>query len=125
MPVSRDEAAIRAVIAEWFEASIAGETARVLPLMAEDAVFYRAGHEPMRGRAAFAAEGGVRAPAQMEAGHEIEEIEIRDGFAWVVNRLDIRAGGRHLKGRSMAIFRKETNGAWVLLRDANMLAPAG
>ena len=45
-----DERAIRDLIATWLEASKAGDTEKVLSLMADDVVFLVTGHPPMRGR---------------------------------------------------------------------------
>ena len=47
-----DEAAVRAVIDTWHRATSASDLARVLPLMAEDAIFLAPERQPMRGRAA-------------------------------------------------------------------------
>ena len=53
--MNRDEQAIRDLVATWLEASSAGDTARVLQLMADDVVFLGAGRPSMRGKDAFAA----------------------------------------------------------------------
>src|SRR2546428_14081492 len=50
-----DEQAIRQLVATWLSASKAGDTEKVLSLMADDVVFLIPGQPPMRGRAAFAA----------------------------------------------------------------------
>ncbi len=49
-----DEEAIRQLIAAWLSASKAGDTEKVLSLMADDVVFLVPGRPPMRGKSAFA-----------------------------------------------------------------------
>src|SRR5437879_13061389 len=46
-----DEQAIRQLVATWLSASKAGDTEKVLSLMADDVVFLVPGQPPMRGRA--------------------------------------------------------------------------
>ncbi len=48
--MTTDEQAIRDLISTWLAASAAGDTERVLSLMADDAVFLMPGQEPMRGK---------------------------------------------------------------------------
>ena len=49
-----DERAIRELVATWMQASQAGDTATVLSLMTNDAIFPVPGREPV-GKEAFAA----------------------------------------------------------------------
>ena len=53
--MTSDEQAIRQLVTTWMEATKRGDTATVLSLMTDDAVFLIAGREPMFGKAAFAA----------------------------------------------------------------------
>ena len=45
-----DERAIRDLVAAWMKASQAGDTAKVLSLMADDAIFQVPGREPSASR---------------------------------------------------------------------------
>jgi uncharacterized protein (TIGR02246 family) len=128
--MDRDEQAIRAVIATWMEATAAGDLARVLALMDDDVVFLGAGRPPMRGTDGFAAankamEGRVR----VEGAADIREIRVFGDWAYVWNQLKVTMrpldGGTptHLGGPALSVFRKKSDGAWVIYRDANMITP--
>jgi uncharacterized protein (TIGR02246 family) len=100
--------------------------------MDEDAVFLRAGHPLMRGRDAFASQfQEVVKQARIEAGSEIQEIEISGDLAYCWNQLTVTVtplkGGEPMRrsGPVLTIFRKKEDGRWVLSRDANLLAEAG
>jgi len=130
--MDRDEQAIRSVIATWMEASAAGDLERVLALMDDDVVFLGAGRPPMRGKNGFAAankamEGRVR----VEGTAEIQEIRVSGDWAYVWNQLKVTMrpldGGTptHLSGPALSVFRKKSDGAWLIYRDANMISPQG
>jgi uncharacterized protein (TIGR02246 family) len=126
---SDDEAAIRAVVETWHRATSAGDIARVLPLMAEDALFLVPERLPMRGRAAF--ERGLKellATHTIASSGEVREVEVSGNLAYswaelnvTVTPLDGGPPNTH-SGPTLSIFRKQLDGRWVLLRDANMLA---
>jgi len=127
--ISSDEQQIRDLIATWLRASKAGDLPTVLNLMAEDVVFLMPGCPPMRGREAFAAasraaEGKVRLD---DAKSEVQEIHIFGNFAYCWTNLAIsmtplpNGTPKHRSGCTLSILRKEPQGNWVLLRDANML----
>lgn len=129
--MNADEQAIRTLVAEWHRATAIGDVDSVLRLMAEDAVFLVAGKPPMRGRLAF--EKGLRG---LLAGHriastaEVQEIEISGDLAYCWSTLNVEitatsgAGKTVRSGSSLSIMRKQSTGAWVLVRDANLLAAA-
>jgi uncharacterized protein (TIGR02246 family) len=126
-----DESAIRSLIARWHSATAAGDVATVLSLMADDVVFLVAGQPPMRGRAAF-----ERSLRELLAGHRIESAgDVQEvvasgdlAYSWVL--LSVRivplAGGDATTraGHAMSILRRQANGSWLVIRDANMLGPA-
>ena len=126
---SDDRAAIRAVVETWHRATSAGELAGVLPLMAEDAVFLTAGREPMRGRDSF-----ERALATLLQTHtiastgEVREVEVSGDLAYAWTDLTVtvteRSGKPSMRrsGPALSVFRKQPDGRWLLVRDANMLA---
>jgi uncharacterized protein (TIGR02246 family) len=122
-----DELAIRQLVATWISASKAGDTQKVLSLMADDVVFLVPGQPPMRKRD-FAAGQAALAQLEFEAKSDIQEIEITGDRAYVWTRLAVtmtpKGGGASVKraGHTLSILRKQ-NGAWVIYRDANLLAP--
>jgi uncharacterized protein (TIGR02246 family) len=124
-----DEQAIRQVIATWMAASKAGDDAAVLECMTEDAVFLVAGHEPMRGRAGFAAAQGGAKAFDIDGTSEVVELSVSGDWAWAWTRLSVsmtpKAGGptNRRAGYTLSIFRRE-GGRWRLHRDANLIAPA-
>jgi uncharacterized protein (TIGR02246 family) len=129
--VNQDQQAIREVLALWHRATAAGDVNTVLKLMAEDVVFLVAGHPPMRGRAAF--EQGLRtllAQHQIESTGEIQEVEVSGDLAYAWSMLTVRivplAGGNATirTGNALSILRKQGDGSWVVVRDANLLSAA-
>ena len=129
--MNQDQQAIREVLALWHRATAAGDVNTVLKLMAEDVVFLVAGHPPMRGRAAF--EQGLRtllAQHQIESTGEIQEVEVSGDLAYAWSMLTVRivplAGGNATirTGNALSILRKQGDGSWVVVRDANLLSAA-
>ena len=129
--MSPDEQAIRNVVALWHRATAAGDVETVLGLMAEDVVFLVAGYPPMRGRVAF--ERGLRgllAQHCIESTSDVQEVEVSGSLAYCWNSLTVRvvplAGGPAMvrTGNALSILRKQPNGSWVVVRDANMLVLA-
>ena len=123
-----DEQAIRDLVLLWHKATAAGDVDTVLSLMAEDVVFLGAGRPPMRGRSSF--ENGLRkllATHRIESTGEVQEIEVSGDLAYCWTELTIRivpqAGGDAATraGSALSILRKQAAGAWVVVRDANML----
>lgn len=125
--MQNDEQEIRDLVTVWLSASKAGDTDRVLSLMAEDAVFLRPGQPPMRGKAAFAATQSALADIDLEASGEIQEIKVFGEWAYLWNKLTIvmtpRNGGPPVKrsGDTLSILQKQKD-SWVIFRDANLLA---
>lgn len=129
--MDRDQQAIREVLALWHRATAAGDVNTVLNLMAEDVVFLVPGHPPMRGRGAF--EQGLRAllaQHQIESTGEIQEVEVSGDLAYAWSMLTVRivplAGGNATirTGNALSILRKQGDGSWVVVRDANLLSAA-
>jgi uncharacterized protein (TIGR02246 family) len=129
--MQNDEQAIREVVATWMSATKAGDIDTVLGLMADDAVFLRAGHPPMIGKDAYAAMARPQAGQAMpefDGRSDIQEIQVSGDWAFLWSKLTVTVrppGGAppltHA-GYTLTIFRKQ-NGRWVLARDANMLSP--
>jgi uncharacterized protein (TIGR02246 family) len=123
-----DEQAIRNLVTTWMSASAAGDRDRVLELMADDVVFLVSGRSPIRGKAAFAAAQDALKGARIEAASDIQEVRIFGDWAYCWNHLAIEVyrpgGGVPVKraGPVLSILRKLSDGRWVIVRDANMLA---
>jgi uncharacterized protein (TIGR02246 family) len=126
--MSNDEQAIRDLVATWLSASKAGDTQKVLSLMADDVVFLMPGREPMRGRSAFAAtQPALQQQFDFDAISDIQEIKVLGEWAYVWTKLSVvmtpKTGGTPVKrvGNTLSILKKQA-GTWVIFRDANMLA---
>jgi uncharacterized protein (TIGR02246 family) len=123
--VPDEEQQIRNLISTWIAASEAGETERVLKLIAEDAVFLTPGAPPMRKSDFAAAQAGLK-QVRLRIRSEIQEIRIMGEWAYCWNRLEVvmtpRGGGAAVRrsGNSLVILQKHS-GSWLLLRDANMV----
>jgi uncharacterized protein (TIGR02246 family) len=123
--MTEDERAIRALIATWIAASKAGDLETVLGLMAEDVVFM----VPSRafGRGEFVAAFQGMKGMDFEARSEVLEIEVLGNTAWCRTHLSVTMAPPNAKpvkraGHTLSILRKNADGAWVIARDANMLA---
>src|SRR5262245_845731 len=87
-PMTDDERAIRGLISTWMNASQAGDTAKVLSLMTDDAVFMVAGREPF-GKEAFAAASEGMKNIRIEGTSNIREIKVLGDWAYLRNYLTI------------------------------------
>ena len=127
--MTRDELAISRLVAQWHSATAAGDVDAVLGLMAEDVVFLVAGQPPMKGRGNF--EKGLRtllSTHRLESTSDIQEIYVSGdlGYCWSV--LSVRviplSGGDGMErtGSALSILRKQASGAWLVVRDANLLS---
>ncbi|WP_042270420.1 SgcJ/EcaC family oxidoreductase [Paraburkholderia heleia] len=123
-----DERAIRELVQTWMEASRAGDTAKVLNLMADDVVFTVPGQEPF-GKAAFAAASQAQQAMRIEGTAEIVELQVLGDWAFLRNRIDISimppgaTQPMRRAGYTLTLVRKDASGRWLLARDANLVAP--
>jgi uncharacterized protein (TIGR02246 family) len=111
------------------QASRAGDTATVLSLMTEDAVFMVPGREPF-GRAAFEAASTAMAGARLDGSNEVVELQVRGDWAFSRNRIDLVVtppSGEPVRraGYTLTLYRKEADGRWRLMRDAHLLTVKG
>ena len=126
--VGPDERSIREVHSAWIDAVNAGDLARLLTLMAEDAVFLNPGQAPS-GQDGFSA--GFSAAHQRARIHcisELEEVVVVGDVAYTRSRdslslIPADSEEARLAGHRMTIYRKQPDGRWVLARDAHTLAP--
>ena len=124
--MSDDERAIRSLIETWIAASQHGDLDTVLSLMADDIVFMTPGRDPF-GKKVFAEAFGAMKGIVMTGVSEVKEIGIVGSWAWCRTHLAITVtppGGKATRrsGYILSVLRKEPNGAWVIARDANLLA---
>lgn len=126
-----DEQAIRQLVHDWMAGTMENDVPRVAALMAEDAVFLVAGQPPMRGRKVFL-EGlkGMLSQVNFQGSSDIQEIYVSGDLAYCWNQLTVRvtpkSGGpaKQRTGYALSILRKQSDGKWILTRDANLLGPA-
>ena len=126
-----DEQAIRHLVAQWHRATAAGDVDTVLGLMAEDVVFLVAGKPQMKGRGTF--EKGLRGllkSHRVESSGDVQEVRVSGDLAYCWTSLTVRmtplsgGGAVERSGSALSILRKQANGSWVVVRDANLLPPA-
>ena len=123
-----DERAIRELIQTWLAASQKGDLQTVLGLMSDDVIFMVPGLDPF-GKEAFAASFKTLTGVRFEMSSEIKEIKLLGDWAYLRNYLEVtmtpRDGGASVRrsGYTLTILRKESDGRWLLARDANLLAP--
>ena len=120
-----DERAIRDLVETWMHASQAGDTAKVLSLMADDVIFQVPGREPF-GKEAFANMSQGMKGVRMEGTSDIRELRVLGDWAYLRNHIAITmmpTGGKPMKraGYTLTILRKDADGRWLLSRDANLL----
>lgn len=126
-----DEAGIRALIERWHGATARGDVDAVLALMAEDVEFFVAGRDPMKGRDAFAAGlRGLLKTHRIVSSGDVREVQVSGDLAFAVSLLTVRiiaasAGEETVRsGYALSVFRRQADGGWLLIRDANLL-PSG
>ena len=120
-----DERAIRQVIETWMRASREGDTQTVLSLMTEDAVFMVPGRPPF-GREGFEQASSAMAGMRLDGTSEIVELQVQGDWAFSRNHIDLTVtppSGEPVRrsGYTLTLYRKEADGRWRLMRDANLL----
>jgi len=123
--MSKDELAIRDLVSTWMSASQNGDTKAVLGLIADDVVFMVPGREPF-GLQEFADASDAMRNTRMRGKSEIVELQLLGGWAFVRNHVTVTLtppGGKPVKkaGYTLTILRKDPDGKWRLVRDANLV----
>ena len=124
--MSPDERAIRDLVDTWMKATRAGDTATVLSLMSDDVIFTVPGREPF-GKEAFAASSQSMKGFRLEGSADIRELRVLGDWAYLRNFIEITVtppGGAAVRrsGYTLTILRKESDGRWRLMRDANLVS---
>ena len=123
--MSNDERAIRALVDRWMAATRAGDVATVLSLMSDDVIFMVPGRKPF-GKADFAAASQRMTGLHIDGRADIQELQILGDWAYLRNYIEITVTGdaapaAQRAGYTLTIFRKTTDGRWLLTRDANLV----
>lgn len=124
-----DQQEIHALHSTWIDAVNAGDLARLLALMVEDAVFLNPGNAPL-GRDGFSSNfQAARQQFRFCCVSELEEVVVAGDFAFTRSRdtLSIAAHNdeeeTHFAGYRMTIYRRHSQSGWLLARDAHTLSP--
>src|SRR5262245_25105034 len=126
--MANDEQAIRDLVATWMRASLAGDISQVLKLMADDVVFLTPGREAFGRKEFEAGFKGMQSQVRVDGNNDIQEIRVSGDMAYCWSKLTVNitplSGGepKQRKGYALSILRKKSDGAWVIARDANLLA---
>jgi uncharacterized protein (TIGR02246 family) len=129
--LQNDESEIRALVATWMTATRTGDVDAVLSLIADDVVFLVPGRPPMHKEEFVAVTRAQATPGgpRIEGSSDIQEIRIVGDWAFMWTRLAISVtppdGSPPMQrdGHTLSVLNKR-DGRWVLVRDANLLAPA-
>ena len=125
-----DELAIRNLVAQWHNATAAGDVEAVLRIMAEDVVFLVTDQPPMNRGMIESRLRYLLTLYRVESTSEIQEIEVSGNLAYCSTVLTVRvipvSGGKLVvrTGSTLSVFRKQANKPWVVVRDANFLVLA-
>lgn len=122
---SDDEQAIRELVDTWMDATEAGDTATVLDLMTDDAVFTVPGQEPF-GKEAFEAASKEMQGVEIRGTSDIRELEVLGDWAYLRNYIEMTmtppdGDSERRSGYTLTILRRESDGQWRLARDANLV----
>jgi uncharacterized protein (TIGR02246 family) len=123
--MTEEERAIRELVATWMRASASGDVDTVLSLMADDVIFMVPGREPF-GKDAFRTASEAMKNSRLTGSSDIREVNVLGDWACIRNYIEItiasREGGvMRRKGYTLSI-RKQSDGKWLLWRDAHLLA---
>jgi uncharacterized protein (TIGR02246 family) len=124
--MQNDEAAIRAVVEEWLDATRRGDVDTVLGLMSDDVIFMVPGKEPF-GKEEFAGTNKSMGGFEVDGKSDIKEIKVVGDWAYMRNYLVVNVKPPNgepmtMSGYTLTIFEKNADGKWVVTRDANMVA---
>lgn len=128
--MTADEQAVRDLVGRWHAATTAADIDTVLGLMSDDVVFLVAGQPPMRGRATFErALRGLLTTHRIDSSSDVQDVSVSGDLAYCWTALTVnitpRAGGEVAvrAGHGLSVLRRQADGRWVVVRDANLLGP--
>lgn len=124
-----DEEQIRDTIDRWLAATKAGDAEALASMLDDDVLFV------VPGRASFGKQEFFAVPPtppfRFDSNVEVLEVVVNGDWALTRVQLDLEivpaegAETLELAGPTLSVWRRTTNGDWVIWRDANMVAPAG
>ena len=120
-----DEQKIREVHSTWIAAVNAGDLARLLALMTDDAVFLNPGKAPFDPKGFSPNFLDAHQRLLIDCTSELEEVVVvgEVAYTWSRDALSVtpRAGGEatRLAGYRMTVYRRQPDGRWLLARDAH------
>lgn len=124
-----DEQPIRELHSAWICAVNAGDLARLLTLMVDDAVFLSPGQVPF-GRDGFSANfSAAHQQLRIDCRSELEEVVVvgEVAYTWSRDALSVMprtvGAATQFAGHRITIYRKQPDGRWLLARDAHTLSP--
>jgi uncharacterized protein (TIGR02246 family) len=124
-----EEREIHAVHSTWIDAVNAGDLTRLLAFMADDVVFLNPGKAPF-GRDGFSSNFlAAEQQFRISCASELEEVIVVGDFAFTRSRDTLSVtqcnGGEvtQFAGHRMTIYRRHSQGRWLLARDAHTLSP--
>jgi uncharacterized protein (TIGR02246 family) len=108
------------------KASEAGDVNAVLSLMADEVIFTVPGREPF-GKDVFRAASEAMKNVHLTGTSDIREIKVLGDWAYIRNYIEITlmppdGAAMRRRGYTLSILRKQSDGKWVLWRDANLVA---
>jgi len=120
-----DERAIRGLVGTWMKASEAGDLDTVLSLMADDVIFMAPGREPF-GKEEFRAASETMKKVRLTGTSDIRELKVLGDWAYIRNYIEIsvtppNGTAMQRRGYALSILRKQSDGTWVIWRDANLV----
>jgi len=123
------ERAIHEVHKTWIVAVNARDLARLLSLMTDDVVFLTPGQAPF-GKEVFSSNfSAAHQRLRIDCTSILEDVVVVGAVAYTQCRdalsVTPRTGGEtaHLAGHRLTIYRKQSDGRWLLGRDAHTLSP--
>lgn len=122
-----DERAIRELVETWMTATKSGDLEAVLGLMADDMIFMVPGREPF-GKTEFAGDSGAMKDLSFDGRADVLEVHIAGDWAWIRNCIEVEialpgaAEPMRRCGYTLGILRREPDGRWRLIRDANLVS---
>lgn len=125
--VENDEQAIRALVDRWLKASENDDLPTMLNLLDDDVIFMVPDKAPF-GKEEFAQNYQQIKDTKLKTASAIQEIKVLDSWAWMRNFLKVTftpssgTPATHT-GHVLTILRKDSNGKWLIVRDANLLLP--
>jgi uncharacterized protein (TIGR02246 family) len=123
-----DEQKIREVHSIWIKAVNARDLTRLLTLMMDDAVFLNPGGAPLNREGLSSKFTAAHQELLINCSSELEEVVVVGEVAYTRSHEALsvtpRAGGEatYLAGYRLTVYRKQSDGRWLLARDAHTLA---